>query len=137
MGEVHPKVAEEYGISGRIYLCELELTDIMKNVNLIKAYQPLPRYPSMTRDIAIVVREDVAVGDLQATICEAGGELLESVKMFDIYRGSQLESNEKSVAYALEYRAKNRTLTEGEVEEIHKNVLALLYKRFNALPREI
>lgn len=136
IGEVHPKVAEKYGITGRVYMAELELTSMIKYADLVKAYEPLPRYPSITRDIALIVKEDCPVGELASTIREAGGELLESVKMFDIYRGTQLKDSEKSVAYALEYRAKNRTLTESEVEEVHEHVLEMLKKNHNAVPRE-
>lgn len=136
IGEVHPKVAEKYGIVGRVYMAELELTRIIKYADLVKVYEPLPRYPSITRDIALIVKDDCPVGELAATIREAGGELLESAKMFDIYRGTQLKDSEKSVAYALEYRAKNRTLTESEVEEVHEHVLEMLKKNHNAIPRE-
>lgn len=117
-------------------MAELELTRIIKYADLVKVYEPLPRYPSITRDIALIVKDDCPVGELAATIREAGGELLESAKMFDIYRGTQLKDSEKSVAYALEYRAKNRTLTESEVEEVHEHVLEMLKKNHNAIPRE-
>ncbi|MDO4517596.1 MAG: phenylalanine--tRNA ligase subunit beta, partial [Bacillota bacterium] len=90
MGEIHPDVAENYGMDGvRIYCCELMFSAIMRKANTETVYTPLPKYPSTSRDIALLVEEEMEVGRIEDVIAKNGGDILESVKLFDVYRGKQ------------------------------------------------
>ena len=98
---------------------------------------PLPKYPAMVRDFALVVKEEIKAGDLEKLIASEAGGLLEGVKLFDVYRGVPVPPQHKSLAFSLTYRAKDRTLTDTEVNGINEKVLAALKDRFNAVLREI
>lgn len=137
MGEVHPDVAEAYGIEARCYTCELLFDVVQRMAHTKVRYTPLPKYPSTSRDIALIVNEDVSVGDIETVIRMSGGGILEDVKLFDIYRGKQIKPGKKSVAFTLTYRAKDRTLTDDEVGEVHGDLLEILKKRFDAVLREM
>lgn len=137
IGEMHPDVAERYGISERVYTCELLFTIVMSQSKTEIIYKPLPKYPAVTRDIALLVDENVTVGSIMDIIEENGGELLEKAELFDVYRGKQIESGKKSVAFALTYRDAEKTLTDDEVSKVHKNILSGLEKELNAVLREM
>ncbi|MBQ1524013.1 MAG: phenylalanine--tRNA ligase subunit beta, partial [Firmicutes bacterium] len=100
-------------------------------------YAPLPKFPAMSRDFAMVVKEEIEVGKLQQVIRETAGDLLESVTLFDVYRGLPIPKGSKSVAFNLSYRAADRTLKEAEVSEINTKVLAALKDKFDAVLREM
>ncbi|MEG1583628.1 MAG: phenylalanine--tRNA ligase subunit beta [Anaerovorax sp.] len=137
MGEVHPDVSQKYGINLRCYCAELNFGNIMRKANIERLYKPLPKYPAMSRDIALTVLEDVTVAQLEGVIKEEGGALLESVNLFDVYRGQHIDEGMKSVAFSLVYRGHDRTLTEEEVTKVHGKVLAKLEKELNAKLREM
>lgn len=137
MGEVHPDVAEKYGIGTRCYVAELFFNVVSEMANLEKTYKPLPKYPAVSRDIALVVDEDTAVGDIEKTIKEAGNELLRNIKLFDVYRGPQVGENKKSVAFALTYRHDERTLTDEDVNKVHSKILDVLKEKLDAALRDI
>ncbi len=138
MGEVHPDVAERYGLDGqRIYCCELMFDNIFKHSDTETVYSPLPKYPSTSRDIALLVDEDMEVGRIEEVIKANGSALLESVKLFDVYRGKQVGEGKKSVAFALTYRDKAKTLTDEEVAAVHNEVLNALKEQLNAVLREM
>ena len=137
MGEVHPDVAEKYGIDTRCYCCELAFNQVMKHANIERFYKPLPKYPSTSRDIALIVKEDVYVATIENLIKEVGGKLLESVLLFDVYRGKQVVDGMKSVAFTLTYRAVDKTLTDEEVAKVHKKVLEVLREKLDAVLREM
>ncbi|MGI6722421.1 MAG: phenylalanine--tRNA ligase subunit beta [Anaerovoracaceae bacterium] len=137
MGEIHPDVADEYGIGRRCYVCELMFAEIEEMAHTEVAYTPLPKYPATSRDIALLIDEDVAVGDIEEAIRKSGGDLLESVELFDIYRGEQVEDGKKSVAFTLTYRDREKTLTDEEVVPVHEKVLGALKDEFNATLREV
>lgn len=137
MGEIHPDVAERYGIGTRCYCVELAFNNVMKKANIERFYRPLPKYPTMGRDIALTVLEDITVAQLEAVIKEEGGTILESVALFDVYRGQHIETGMKSVAFALVYRGNDRTLKEEEVSEVHGRILARLEAELNAKLREM
>ena len=138
MGEIHPDVAENYGMDGmRIYCCELMFDSVIRHANTEILYSPLPKYPSTSRDIALLVEEDMEVGKIEAVIKENGSAILESVKLFDVYRGKQVEEGKKSVAFALTYRDKDKTLTDEDVAEVHNKVLEALKEKLNAVLREM
>lgn len=136
-GEIHPDVADNYDFEQRIYAGELFMDSIYFLANSEKHYEPLPKYPSTSRDIAIVVEEDVAVGDIKKVIDQNGGDILSAVEVFDIYRGEQIDEGKKSVAISLVYRRMDRTLTDEEVQPVHMAILENLAKEFNANLREI
>lgn len=138
MGEIHPDVAENYGMDGvRIYCCELMFDAIMRHADTEIVYTPLPKYPSTSRDIALLVDEDMAVGKIEEVIRKHGKKILENAKLFDVYRGKQVEEGKKSVAFTLTYRDKDKTLTDDEVAAVHNDVLNALKDKLNAVLREI
>ena len=138
MGEIHPDVAENYGMDGeRVYCCELMFGAIARKANTEIVYTPLPKYPSTSRDIALLVDEDMEVGKIEGVIKEYGKEILESVKLFDVYRGQQVEEGKKSVAFNLIYRDRAKTLTDEDVAKVHDGVLEALKEKLNAVLREI
>ena len=138
MGEIHPDVAENYGMDGvRVYCCEIMFDAVMRHADTETVYTPLPKYPSTSRDIALLVDEDMEVGRIEEVIRQQGKAILEKVKLFDVYRGKQVEEGKKSVAFALTYRDKDKTLTDEEVAEVHNNVLDALKEKLNAVLREL
>lgn len=137
MGEVHPDVADNYGIGTRCYCCELAFDQVMRHADTSRLYKPLPKYPAISRDIALLVKEDVYVAEIESIIREVGGKLLESVMLFDVYRGKQVQEGKKSVAFNLTYRASDKTLTDEEVVRVHNKVLGALKEKLDAVLREI
>lgn len=137
MGEIHPDVAEKFGIGTRSYCCELFFDSVIRHANIEKEYTPLPKYPSTSRDIALLVDEDVQVGEIQSVIREQGKPILEKVQLFDVYRGKQVAEGKKSVAFALTYRDKDKTLTDEDVAKVHERVLEALKEKINATLREM
>lgn len=137
MGEIHPDVADKYGIGVRCYGAELMFNTVTELADLNKAYKPLPKYPSTSRDIALLVEENMTVGEIEKVIKKAGGKLLRDVKMFDVYRGPQVGENKKSVAFALTYRHDDKTLTDEDVNAVHGKILSALKDKLNATLRDI
>lgn len=138
MGEIHPDVAEKYGMGDiRVYCCELMFDNIARHANTEVVYTPLPKYPSTSRDIALLVDEDMEVGTIENVIAGNSGDILEKVELFDVYRGKQIGEGKKSVAFALTYRDKNRTLTDEDVAKVHNKVLKALKEKLNAVLREM
>lgn len=131
-GEVHPEVLENYGIEKRAYLAELNLTKITKYSRNNKKYVEVPKFPAVERDIAIIVDENIEVGQIEKTIAKKAKKILEKAELFDIYRNEKLGENKKSVAYALTFRAKNKTLNDDEVNEVMENIIKELEKSLGA-----
>ncbi|BBI32181.1 phenylalanine--tRNA ligase subunit beta [Cohnella abietis] len=131
VGQLHPELQREFDLPDT-YIAEIELTPIYEYADSQIKYRTLPRYPAMERDIAIVVNRDVSGGALTEAITAAGGPLLESVKVFDVYTGDRIGNDKKSVALALVYRHGDRTLTDEEVTEAHALVLTQLEQSFGA-----
>ena len=137
MGEVHPEVTEKYGIGTRAYAAEIALQTVIELADTTKVFRPLPKYPSITRDIALVVDESTQVGQIEEVIRESADEILRDVKLFDIYRGIPIPPGKKSLAFTLTYRHDDRTLTDDEVVRVHDKVLSDLETKLNAVLREI
>ena len=137
MGEVHPDVADKYGIGTKCYCCELAFDQVIKHADTMRLYKPLPKYPAISRDIALLVKEDVYVAEIESIIREVGGKLLESVMLFDVYRGKQVQEGKKSVAFNLTYRASDKTLTDEEVVKNHSKVLDALKEKLDAVLRKM
>lgn len=131
-GQIHPLVARSYGIDGEIFAAELNFTALLSLQLPEKTYTPLPKYPAVTRDIAVVCGDSVTVAALSDCIRAAGGRLLRSVELFDIYRGKGIASGSKSAAFRLTLRADDRTLTDADSDGVVSAVLAALEKELNA-----
>lgn len=136
MGEVHPDVASNYGIGDKAYCGEFFLDRLIEFSSREIQYSKPPKYPSTSRDIAMVVSESTPVAEIEKVIKEAGTEILRSVKLFDIYRGIQVGPDKKSVAYSLTYRHDDRTLTDVETEEAHAKVVEALKNNLGASIRD-
>ena len=137
LGQVYPEVSEGYGIDCEVYAAELDFAKIAEISDREKKYVPLPKYPAMVRDFALVVKEETKAGDLEKLIASEAGDLLEDVRLFDVYRGVPVPPQHKSLAFSLTYRAKDRTLKDAEVNAINEKVLAALKDRFDAVLREL
>lgn len=123
-GQIHPLVAGNYGIDADIYAAELDFTTLAKLEKPERTYQPLPRYPAVTRDLALVCDEAKTVAELEKAIGEAGGPLLRSIRLFDIYRGRGIPEGKKSLAFRLTLRSDERTLTDADSDAVISAVLA-------------
>ncbi len=135
MGQVHPLVAKNYGIDAEVYCAEISLTKLY-DLQLPEAtYTPLPKYPTVTRDLALVCNEEITVAEAEAVIEESAGKLLRSVRLFDIYRGVGVPEGKKSMAFSLELRADDRTLTDTDSEAVMSKVLAALQEKLGATLR--
>ncbi len=137
MGEVHPEVTEKYGIGTKTYAAELALDGILALANTTKIFKPLPKYPAIIRDIALVVKESETVGNIEAVIKKTAGDLLKDVKLFDIYRGVPIPPGKKSVAFSLTYRSDEKTLKDDEAAAVHAKVVKALAEELGAILREI
>ena len=123
LGEVHPLVCENYKLGERTYIAVLDLPNIIPFVNFDIKYTGIAKYPSISRDISLVVPKNILVGEIEDIIEKNGGSNLESFKLFDIYEGDQIEAGFKSVAYSLIFRNKERTLLDTEVNEVMDKIL--------------
>lgn len=132
IGEIHPDVSENYDVNERIYIGSLDFERIIKLTNLERKYKNLPKYPAMTRDIALTIDEDILVGDIEDVILKHGKELIEDIALFDIYRGDQIEKGKKSVAFTIVYRSYERTLTDDEINKIQELIINDLESSFDA-----
>lgn len=131
VGQLHPELQRDFDLADT-YVAEIELELVYEYADRSIEYRTIPRYPAMERDIAVLVARDVAGSALTEAITSSAGELLESVKVFDVYTGDRIGSDKKSVALALVYRHSERTLTDEEVSEAHARVLAQLEQSFGA-----
>lgn len=128
LGEVHPAVAENYEIGERVYIAQIDLETAFNNTLPQRTHKPLPKYPAATRDLAFVCSRDIPVLTLQREIEAAVGSTLESVKLFDVYEGEQIEEGKKSVAFNIRMRSAERTLTDDEADAAVKRVIKALEK---------
>ena len=132
VGEIHADVLENYGLNTRAYVGVVEVQQLIENANVIHKYKQLPKHPALDRDIAMVVKDEIAVREIEAVIKFKGGNLLEELKLFDVYKGEQIAKGYKSVAYALSFRATDRTLTYEEVNGVMKKIMDGLKEKFEA-----
>ena len=135
-GEAHPQVLENYGIGAKAYIAEIDLRVLFGAANTVSVYEAVPRFPAMRRDIAMLVSDEVLVRDIENAIRERSGKLVESVKLFDVYRGQNLAPGTKSVAYSISFRAADRTLTDDEVNTAMAKILANLEAKVGAVLRD-
>ena len=126
IGEIHPKVRENYGIGTRVYCFSLNVDTMFEYAELEKHYKPLPKYPAVTRDLALICDKDIPVLELEKAIKEGAGKYLESVKLFDVYQGKQILPGKKSVAFSLTLRSAEATLTDEQAaSSVNKAIKAL------------
>jgi len=123
IGEVHPDVIENFKLPEGVIVFQLDATEFISDVALLKKYQPLPKYPGVERDLAVVAKEGVKSAQIQDVIKEQGGNLLKEIKIFDLYQGAQIEAGYKSIAFTLKYQANDRTLTDGEVNKLQDKII--------------
>ena len=135
IGQVHPLVAKNYGIDVDVYCAEINFTKILGLLLPDATYTPLPKYPSVTRDLALICDEAVTVADVENIITAFAGKLLRGVKLFDIYRGTGVPDGKKSMAFSLELRADDRTLTDTDSEQVVEKVLKALAEKLGATLR--
>ena len=135
VGQIHPLTAAAYGVEEDLYCAELSFDTLLAHQGPGVEYAPLPRFPAAARDIAVVCREEITVGALEACIRRAGGKLLREAALFDIYRGRGVAAGSKSVAFSLTLRADDRSITAGEADEEVKTILAALETELGAVLR--
>lgn len=117
LGEIHPDVAENYSIGTKVYAAEISMDGIYKYQHTKRVYKPSPRFPALTRDIAVVCDRITPVLLLEKVIAKAVGKTLEHISLFDVYQGDQIEKGKKSVAFSMRLRAADRTMTDTEADE--------------------
>ncbi len=135
MGQVHPLVAANYGIDAEVYCVEIDFTKLFALKLPDPTYVPLPKYQAVNRDLSFLCEEAVTVAQAEAIITGAAGKLLRGVKLFDIYRGAGIPEGKKSMAFSLELRADDRTLTDSDSEGVVTKVLQALQDKIGAVLR--
>ncbi len=123
LGEVHPVVCKNYDIAAKVYVAVLDMPLIVNKTTFDRKYEGIAKYPAVSRDISMVVPKNILAGQIEAMIEQRGGKILESYQLFDIYEGEQIKEGFKSVAYSITFRAKDRTLEEGDVSGAMKKIL--------------
>ena len=128
LGQIHPTVAENYGIEETVVSFSLEVDQLFQHAAPEKTYTPLPKFPAVTRDLALLCQEDIPVRKLEKAIETGGGRLLESIQLFDVYQGEQIEAGKKSVAFRLVLRSNDGTLTDEQANSAMKKIMKELEK---------
>lgn len=128
-GKIHPGVAEAFGISERTFYCEFNIGALLEKSKTAVAFVPLPKFPAIERDIAVVSGSDIAAGDLEAEIIKSGGKYLVETKLFDVYQGAEFG---RSLAWSLKFRSDEKTLTDDEISGDIDNILKILFDKFGA-----
>ena len=126
LGEVHPDVADTYGIGERAYVAVIDMPEIVARATFDRKYEGIAKYPAVSRDISMVVPKEILVGQIEEVIEKNGGAHLESYHLFDLYEGSQIKAGFKSVAYSITFRAKDKTLEEADISAAMKDILGAL-----------
>jgi phenylalanyl-tRNA synthetase beta chain len=132
LGKLSFEILKLFDIEEEIFLAEIDFQNLSESIPPLKFYTPLPRFPRVERDISLVVEERILAGDLGRKIIELGGKLIEKIQLFDLYKGPQVPEGKKSLAYAIWYRSEERTLTDEEVEKVHRKIVEGLKASFGA-----
>ncbi len=132
IGEIHPSVSKRFGIDTPVYVGELDFENIFLNIKSDVKFKELPKFPAVTRDIAMLVDKSVPVAQIEAVIRKSSGKTLESIELFDVYEGEQIPEGKKSVAYSAVYRAADRSLTGEEVQKSFDKAVKNLEARLGA-----
>lgn len=118
-GELHPQVQEAWDLPSRVYVAEFDFETLISAARPQHEYHAVPKYPAVTRDVALIIGEDVPAAKVAGAIRVAGGDLLEDVSLFDVYQGEHVQPGHRSLAYRMTYRAADRTLTDADIEAVH------------------
>lgn len=135
LGQIHPAVAANYGLDADVYCAQISFEKLFENRKETEVYTPLPKFPSVSRDIAVVCASGIPAGELEDCIMAAGGRFLKGCKLFDVYTGHHIAEGLKSVAFSLTMRAEDRTMTDEDSESTVQAVLAALKEKFDAVIR--
>lgn len=128
IGQLHPDVSEKWDIGQPVTICEIDLGLLSKMANLVPRIAALPRYPAAKRDLALVVSREISALQLEDTIKQAGGGLVNQVKLFDLYEGKQIPEGKRSLAYSVTFRREEGTLTEAEINKAQADIEEALFK---------
>ena len=123
LGEVHPDVCDNYDIGTKAYVAVIDLPKVIEKSTFAKKFHPIAKFPAVTRDISMLVKKDILVGQIEEVIRKRGGKLLESYHLFDVYEGEQIEAGYKSVAYSISFRSEEKTLEDKDVNAVMKKIL--------------
>ena len=132
VGEVHPAVAESFGIAKKVFVFEADIATLMKCAAKKFSFENLPKYPAISRDLAILVDRDVAAGEIEKVIKKSAGKFFKEVNLFDVYTGDRISADKKSLAFAIKFQSNERTLKDEEADDAFKNILAQVEKNFGA-----
>ena len=132
IGEIHPAVTEALGISKKIYAFECDVATLMKCASKKFSFETLPKYPAITRDLAILVDDNVAAGEVEKVIAKSAGKFFNEVTLFDVYKGDRISADKKSLAFTIKFQSNERTLKDEEADTAFKNILSTLEKTFAA-----
>ena len=135
MGQIHPEVAKNYGVDAELYCAQLSFEVLFAHRRGVPVYKPLPRFPGVSRDLAVVCNRNIPVGDLIDCIKSCGGDFLKDCALFDVYTGHHIAEGSKSVAFSLSMRAEDRTMTDEDAEKTVSAILEGLKNSFNAVIR--
>jgi phenylalanyl-tRNA synthetase beta chain len=125
-----------YELEGKTYLLELDIEALLPHVSWVRGFTPIAKYPSVRRDISIVVQRSTETATLIGIVKEMGKDLVESVAIFDVYEGKGIDSKEKAIAFRIHYRSKDKTLTDDEVNKVHEEVITEIRRRTGGRLRE-
>ena len=123
LGEVHPLVADTYGIGDKAYVAVIDILTVLEFASFNHKYTGIAKYPAVTRDLSMVVPKTVLAGQIEHILTQRGGKILESYQLFDIYEGNQIKEGYKSMAYSLVFRHHDKTLEESEITAAMKKIL--------------
>jgi len=135
IGEIHPEVIRGYDLAARPVALEIDLDLVDRHRRPTRSYAPFPRYPAVLRDVALIVPEKMPAAEVEAVIRRAGGALVEAVRLFDVYQGDPVPPGQRSLAFSIQYRSPDRTLTDEEVGAIHGQILQTLARDLGAVIR--
>ncbi|MBQ9364369.1 MAG: phenylalanine--tRNA ligase subunit beta [Schwartzia sp.] len=132
VGEVHPEIASAFGVKQKMYIFEMDIATLMKYAAKNFSYAQLPKYPSVVRDLAIIVNDDVRAADVERTIKKNAGPYFRSITLFDVYTGKQVEEGKKSLAFSIMFQSGEKTLTDDEADEAFQKIVESVAKEFAA-----
>lgn len=126
LGEIHPEVADNYNLGTKTYVAVLDVEVLASKADFDVKYKGVAKFPAITRDISLVMKKDILAGQVEEVIRKNGGKLLEAYHLFDIYEGENVGADEKSLAYSIRFRAKDRTLEDKDVTTVMDKILKKL-----------
>ena len=132
VGELHPQAAANFGVKQKFYLFTMDVATLMKYSGQQAKIESLPKYPAISRDLAMVVDTDTAAGEIERVIKKHGGNELKSITLFDVYTGAQVGEGKKSLAFNLQFQSKERTLKDEEADQAFQNILQAVEQQFAA-----